>query len=369
MSATADRDGVEGGRADPPLLRMVHSTPTSLWNDSASPVELAQAMGWGAVGATCNPVLALSALKSDLPRWSARILDVAAEDPTATESDLGWQLVRELSVDAAALLEPTFARHGGRNGRVSIQTDPRLYRSPDAVVEQAVQFSRLAPNVIVKIPVTAAGVVAIEEATYRGVSINATVSFTLAQALAVGDAVERGLSRRAAEGLEISSMGPVCTIMVGRLDDWLRSAVERDQVAIDPGYLEWAGIAVFKRAHQIYQERGYRTRLLCAAFRNHMHWSQLVGGDVVISPPFAWQLRLNSSGIDPVPRLDHPVDESLVAELYERVPDFRRAYDPDGLTIDEFLGFGATRQTLRQFLAATAELEGLVRDVMLPAGK
>ena len=45
-----------------PLLRMTQTTPTCLWNDSADPVELAQAIGWGAVGATCNPVIALSAL-------------------------------------------------------------------------------------------------------------------------------------------------------------------------------------------------------------------------------------------------------------------------------------------------------------------
>ena len=74
---------------------------------------------------------------------------------------------------------------------------------------------------IVKIPVTKAGVTAIEEATSRGMSINATVCFTVPQAIAVAEAVERGLKRREAEGRETSRMGPVCTIMVGRLDDWL----------------------------------------------------------------------------------------------------------------------------------------------------
>lgn len=48
-----------------PLLRMAQTTPTCLWNDSADPAELAQSISWGAVGATCNPVIALSALKAD----------------------------------------------------------------------------------------------------------------------------------------------------------------------------------------------------------------------------------------------------------------------------------------------------------------
>ncbi len=126
------------------------------------------------------------------------------------------------SIKGAKLLRSIFDQHRGRNGRLSVQTDPRFYRDPDAIVRQAEWFHGLAPNIIVKIPVTAAGVTAIEEATYRGVSINATVCFSLPQSVAVAEAVERGLRRREAEGLDIATMGPVCTIMVGRLDDWLK---------------------------------------------------------------------------------------------------------------------------------------------------
>jgi transaldolase len=350
----------------PPLLRMAQETPTRLWNDSATLSELSAAVGWGAVGATCNPVIALAALRSDLPRWRARISDYAADHPTATESEIGWAMVRELSVEAAAVLTDAFAEHRGRNGRLSVQTDPRLYRDVDALVAQAVEFDALAPNVIVKIPATETGIRAMEEATYRGVSINATVSFTVPQAVAVAEAIERGLERREAEGHDVSAMGPVCTIMVGRLDDHLKAVAKRDVVTVDPGVLEWAGVAVFKRAYRIFAERGFRTRLLSAAFRNHMHWSQLVGGDVVISPPFDWQVRLNASGIEPLPRIDEPVADAVLGTLYEKFPEFRRAYDADGMAIEEFEQFGATRKTLRQFLTACNDLEGLVRDVLLP---
>ena len=323
---------------------MARETPTRLWNDSATPAELSAAIGWGAVGATCNPVIALAALRSDLPRWQARIREYAAEHPTASESEIGWAMVKELSVEAAALLTDAFAEHRGRNGRLSVQTDPRLYRDADALVAQAVEFDALAPNVIVKIPATETGIRAMEEATYRGVSINATVSFTVPQAVAVAEAIERGLQRREAEGHDVSAMGPVCTIMVGRLDDWLKAVAKRDVVTVDPGVLEWAGVAVFKRAYEIFRERGFRTRLLSAAFRNHMHWSQLVGGDVVISPPFEWQVRLNASGIEPLPRIDEPVAAAVLDTLYEQFPEFRRAYDADGMAIGEFQEFGATRQ-------------------------
>src|ERR1700736_1998961 len=143
-----------------------------------------------------------------------------------TRSAGNWSV----SVKGARLLEPIFDAHEGRNGRLSVQTDPRLYRDTQAIVAQAEEFARLAPNIIVKIPVTRAGIPAIEEATYRGISINATVSFTLPQCIAVAEAVERGLARREKEGQEIASMGPVCTIMVGRLDDWLKVLVEKDNI-------------------------------------------------------------------------------------------------------------------------------------------
>src|ERR1700680_1280927 len=297
------------------LHQMTQTTPTCLWNDSASIEELTLSIEDGAVGATCNPVIAASILKKEMASWQPRIESLLRERPTATEDEIAWTLVEALSVRAAKLLEPIFNQQGGRNGRLSIQTDPRYYRDTDAIVKQTEAFNRLAPNMIVKIPVTRAGIPAIEEATYRGVSINATVCFTLPQCIAVAEAMERGLRRREAEGQDISSMGPVCTIMVGRLDDWLRVLMERDGISVDPGYLEWAGVAVFKKTYQVFRQRGYRTRLLSAAFRNHMHWSELIGGDIVISPPYSWQVRFNQSDIEVVPRIDKPVGPEIVEEL------------------------------------------------------
>jgi transaldolase len=345
---------------------MTQTTSTCLWNDSASIQELSYSIEHGAVGATCNPVIVLGVLKKEMGSWKDRIRALIEEQPTATEEEIGWQLVREISVKAASLLRPVFDAHRGRNGRLSIQTDPRFYRDPESIVRQAQEFDRLAPNMIVKIPVTRAGIPAIEEATYRGISINATVSFTLPQCIAVAEAVERGLARREKEGKEIAAMGPVCTIMVGRLDDWLKVVAEKENITIDPGYMEWAGVAVFKKTYHIFRERGYRIRLLSAAFRNHMHWSEFIGGDVVISPPYGWQVRLNASDVEVRPRIDKPVDPKIVEELSRKFLDFRSAYSESGLSLDGFDSFAPTRRTLRQFITACHDLDGVVRDIMLP---
>jgi transaldolase len=349
-----------------PLHEMTQTTPTCLWNDSADLDELEYAIDNGAVGATCNPVIAVTVLKKSLDVWRPRIQALMSEMPGATEDQIGWKLVGELSVQAAKLLEPAFASHRGRNGRLSIQTDPRLYRDSAAIIDNAIAFNGLAPNMIVKIPATQAGIAAIEEATYRGVSVNATVCFTLPQCLAVAESVERGFRRREAEGKDIASMGPVCTIMVGRLDDWLKVVLDKRGISVDPGWLEWAGVAVFKKTYGIFKERGYRLRLLSAAFRNHMHWSELIGADAVISPPSAWQKRFNASTIEVRPRIEEAVDPRIVKGLLAHFPDFERAYTEDGLGIDEFDSYPPTVRTLRQFISACADLDALVRDVMLP---
>jgi transaldolase len=161
-------------------------------------------------------------------------------------------------------------------------------------------------------------------------------------------------------------MSPVCTLMVGRLDDWMRAVAERDGIAVHPDALDWAGIATFKRALGLYRERGYRTRLLAAAYRHRLHWTELVGGDVILTMPHAWQERFNASGIAPVSRIDEPVNPAFIDELQTRIPDFARAYEPDGLGIEEFDSYGATVRTLRGFITSYHDLIAAVRDVMLP---
>lgn len=350
-----------------PFLYMKKNSQTVLWNDSADPKELQDARTWGIVGATCNPVIALTALKADKDHWVTRIKEYAKANPSATDDQIGWAMVKELSINAAKLFEPEFEKQNGRNGRLSIQTDPRNFRNAKALADQALEFSQLAKNMIVKIPVTTEAIAAFEEATYQGVSINATVSFSVAQTVAVAEAVERGLKRREAEGKDISQMGPVCTIMVGRVDDWVKVAADKAGISVDPGIMEWAGVAVFRNAHKVYQERGYRTRLLSAAFRNHMHWSEIIGGDSVISPPYAWQVKINKSGIVPnLNSVNEPIEARILEPMLEKMPEFRKMYEVDGLKVEEFTNFGATLRTLRGFLQSVNDLESFVRDVTVP---
>ncbi len=352
--------------AGTPLGRTVAGRPTDIWNDSCSIPELEYAISFGAVGATANPTIVNDVWKQDPAHWRDRVRALAQQGGLLTEVDLAWAVVEEMSLRAAPLLLPAFGASGGRQGRLSIQTNPTLYRSPEAMVAQGRRFAGLAPNIIVKFPATRAGIGAIEEATARGVNVNVTVCFSVSQAVAAAEAIARGLARLEAAGGDVTRMGPVVTIMVGRVEDWLRVQTERDGIVADPAALPWSGVAVFKRAYGIFHERGYRARLLAAAIRHHLHWSEFVGGDVVITLPSAWQKRFNASDVEVEPRMDVPVDPAIVSELEAHYADFRRAHEPDGLSIAEFDGFPPTARTLRAFIGSYHELLGQVTDATIP---
>jgi transaldolase len=349
-----------------PLHETVMTTVTDYWNDSCSVQELTYAIENGAVGATTNPTIVHGVLKKEAHLWNDRIKQIIAENPTWTEDQVTWKLIEEMAVKGTELLLPVFEREKGRKGRLSIQTNPTFYRNAQAIVEQARHFHTLAPNIQVKIPVTKAGVQAIEEATYHGVNINATVSFSVPQVLAVGEAVERGLKRREAEGKSVADMSPVATMMIGRLDDWMHVLEKRDKITVAPGVADWAGIACFKHAYPIFQQRRYRTRLLAAAYRHHLHWSELIGGDIVMTIPYEWQLLFNASDIEVTERFDNPVPPDVLRLLCDKFPDFRRAYEVDGMTVDEFDTFGPTVRTLRAFIQSLRDLTAVIRDYMLP---
>lgn len=356
-----DENGFRG-----PLHEMTATTDTDLWNDSCSASELTYAIENGAVGATANPSIVGDVLNNEMELWEPSIRKLIAECPTATEDEIAWKLTEEMSIKGARLLLPIFERGNGKQGRLSIQTNPKFYRNADLIVDQAVYFDGLAPNMIVKIPATEAGITAIEEVSFRGISINATVSFSVAQAVAVAEAVGRGIERRIEAGEDVSKMGPVCTIMVGRLDDWLKGVADSENIVTDPAHLDWAGVAVMKKAYGLFKERDYIPRLLSAATRNHLHWSEFIGADMVVTLTHKWQKRFNASDIEVVSRIDDPVDPEIIDGLSEKFADFRQAYEEDGMAHGDFDAFGPTRKTLSGFLGGTQDLVRVIRGFMLP---
>src|SRR3954469_6165427 len=249
-----------------PMSRMSQMTALGAdwWNDSGVPDELGQAVALGAVGGTSNPVIVSQAVKAQ-PALCHPIIDrLIAQHPNDTEDDIAWKLIHTLAIDAASKLKPVYDATRGVKGFLSAQVNPKYYPKKDLMVEQATQLASRAPNIAIKAPATEVGIAAMEEMTARGIRVNATVSFTVPQALAVSAAFDRGLKWARAAGRDADAIRPYITLMIGRVDDQLKRIAEKEKITTMPGALDWAGIAVFKHAHRIFQKHGYPGTLLAA---------------------------------------------------------------------------------------------------------
>lgn len=337
--------------------------PTKFWNDSCDLAGMDYALSHGCVGATTNPIIVKEVLQNNLSTYESEIFEMIKSNPTLTEDDIAWMMIEKMAKDGAEKLIPIFDSKTGA-GRISIQTNTKYCKSPEKLIEQAMYFNTLAPNIQVKLPVTRAGIEAIEEVTYQGVSINATVCFSVPQAVAVAEAVERGLKRRDADGLTNDNINPVCTIMIGRTDDYIKKVTKNEERLLDPEALEWAGIACAKKFYGLAKERNYKTKLLTAAFRNIHHWTALVGGDLLATIPTGFQKKINGSQISVKSMIEEPVNAKYLEQLMT-VDAFVKAYNEDGMAVDEFDRYGAVIDTLTQFYQGYDELVQIIRKYIL----
>lgn len=349
----------------PSRMRLTILRGAEFWNDSCSLTELKDAVDHGATGATSNPVIVAAVVKADPKTWNPVLDAIIRTHETATEDEIAWLLIEEIGRQAANILAPVHAQTHGRQGFLSVQVSPKFHANAERMIEHGRALAALAPNIAIKVPSTAAGLRAAEELVASGINVNATVSFTVSQAVALGEAFERGLDRASQSGADLTRLHPYMTLMVGRLDDLLQRVMVKEQIAIDPGYLAWAGIAVFKRAHGIFKQRGFRSRLLAAAYRHHLHWSQLIGPGVILTMPYSWWKQFEASDIEVEETLDRAVRPEVLSTLQRKFKDFNLAYDEGALAPAAFASYGATIHTLNQFLGGFQDLLGLVRERML----
>jgi transaldolase len=174
--------------------------------------------GWAVTGATSNPTIFAKAI-SGSEAYDSRLRSVVASG-VHTPQELFFAVALDDVRDAADALRATFQASDGRDGFVSFECTPDLADDTHATVAQALDlWGRLArPNVMIKVPATAAGVPAIEELTAQGVNVNVTLLFSVARYEQVIDAYINGLERRAVAGEPIDGIASVASFFVSRVD-------------------------------------------------------------------------------------------------------------------------------------------------------
>ena len=335
------------------------------WNDSNDHVELQHAFDEGAVGATSNPVITFQSVKNHPDLWMPVIDEMILKNHQASEDEILWMLIDSVGKKAAKILLPVYEETNRKKGKLSLQVNPKYYRNAEIMFEQGKYLASLAPNIAIKCPALPAGIKAMEMLTAAGITVNATVSFTVPQAVQVAEAIERGLAQAEKNNVDIKDVTPYVTIMVGRIDDHLKRVRDSKNINIDPEIINWASIATFKNAYRIFKERNYRSKLLAAAFRCDLHWKEIVGGDIIISMPYEWWNKFNASDVDVKSRINEPVDEKIISLLKENFEDFNKAYDEKGMAENEFESFGASVHTMKTFLEGYDEFVALIRSRMI----
>ena len=323
---------------------LLENTPTRWWHDSADPAELKIALERGAVGVTTNPLLTNVAVRKNGDLWRPAIdRALAARLPPEQQAEA---LMRVVVSHVAGELSSEFERSSGQSGFVCAQVNPARAGDRACMAPMAKRFHAWAPNIAVKLPATAAGLDVLEDCVAEGITTTATVSFTVPQVVAIAERHRRGIERARERGIEPGKCFAV--LMIGRLDDYLREVAHDGGAPISESDICQAGLAVSKRAYSIYKERGYDAVLLVAALRGSYHLTGLAGADLVMSIHPAYQEAFVSDDLPREARVAEPVPADVIERL-RQLPDFVRAYDPDGMTPAEFVAFGLTQRTLSQF--------------------
>ncbi len=316
-------------------------TPSVYWHDSAVPEELNAAILSGAAGLTTNPFLIASTLKANPTFWAERLPgvdsslrgDARAQEWTAQVAGYFCEKIRDKRRDCDT------------KGYCCAQVNPMRPGDAAAVLSAAEKYRECGDNVVVKIAASRAGIEAMEELAALGYNVAATVSFTVSQALAAGEAVRRGHERAVKNGVR-PGLG-IAVMMVGRLDDYLRDVAQDSRAGATEPDIQCAGTAAFKRAYRLFRERGYACKLMPAGCRGAYHITQLSGADMVMSvaPGIA---KMLANETDFTPHINDEIDPAVIARLSE-MPEFVKAYEPDGMKHEEFITFGSFNRTLDQF--------------------
>lgn len=315
--------------------KVARLTPTRLWINNPTVREARQSIEAGAISCTTNPTYAMKMLQSETDgRIAAQIVDEAIRE-TADDALAADRVQQRLVKRILDEFLPLHDREPGRQGFVSIQGDPHRDTDADHMVDEALQYRKLGRNFITKIPVTDAGLKALEALIPEDIPMIATEVMGVAQAVQTCEMYQR-VSAACGKAPPL-----YLTHITGIFDQHLANVVEREGIRISQETLRQAGCVVARRQYRLFKERGYPGIMLGGGARGLHHFTEMVGSEMHITINWKGTAdKLIEQDPPVVARMDTPAARQVVDELLEKLPDFRRAYEEDGLRREEFAEFG-----------------------------
>ncbi len=306
-------------------------TPTRFWVNNVTPEQARLGIAAGAMGCTQNPsyVAKMFASRPDYCRAMASKYIKEHADDTEVLIRMQAELVAEIAKEFLPLYEATRGLHG----HVTIQGDPFAENTP-AILRQAEIATAYGPNIMPKIPAVPNAFDSMGQLAARGVAICCTEVFAARQAVDVGETLVKATAGKRAPVVHLAHIA-------GIYDEYLGNYVKKNNVDIAPDILWHAGIAVAKKVYQVIRERRYPVEFLGGGARGLHHFTEMVGASATVTINWngtAEDLERENPVV--VQRFNMPTPDSVIDELVEKLPDFRRGYFLDSIRPEEYEAFG-----------------------------
>lgn len=325
------------------FLRLKEETPTRFWINNPSQSDFEQAIAHGAINCTTNPAYCSKLLVRD-KEYLHRIIDQTLMEVTTDIEEAAVLVYQRASKRVMDAFRPLYEESNGEYGYVTMQDDPREDQDTAAILRCVRSNRKLGDNYMVKIPVIHGGMEAIEKCVEENVPICATEVFSIAQARSICELYEEAAQRT-------GNYPPFfVTHITGIFDEYLGKVARREGIEIDPDVLAWAGCTVARKEYRFIKERGYHTTMLGGGARGTHHFTEMVGGDVHITINWTTAEDIMAQDTPIIDRIDVETPPAVVDELLEKFPGFRRAYENDGLAVEEYAEYGPVQLFRNAFM-------------------
>jgi len=332
-------------------------TPTRVWINNPTVAEAKAAIEAGAVGCTTNPAYVSKLLSSPADRAFVERTIALLSPHISDEATLASLVQRVMVSRLSDLFLPMYQASQGRYGYVTIQSDPHREEDASFIVSDGLENRKIGENIMVKIPVTTPGIEAISDLVAKNIPTMATEMMGISQAVSIAEAYQEASQR--------SGHAPpfYFTHITGILDDHFKRVISGQNLDISQEAVKWAGLSIAKKQYHLDKERGYPGTMIGGGARKLEDFTELVGGDLHVTINWKGTAETLISLDPPVEsKIDTPVDPELIRELRERLPDFERAWDEQGMQSDEYYDYGGVELFRTSFMKGWDTLVSVIRD-------
>lgn len=337
--------------------RVHEQTPTRFWVNNPTIEQAKRAIEAGAIGCTTNPSFVSKLLgdreEAEIVRRTVDLLLPYEQDDSIVAAKVQQMMIGRL----ADLFLPLYEESDGKEGLVTIQGDPHRETDASAIIEEGLENVHVAKNVCIKIPVTTWGIEAIETMVKHNIPTMATEVMGLSQMISISEAY--------VQASKSSGFTPPfwVTHITGILDDHFKRVIKEQNLNIDEELLAYAGLSIAKTQYELFKKKNYPGIMIGGGARKLEDFTELVGADMHITINWGGTADELIALDKPVEsRIDYNLTQEQIDQLRRELPDYDRALQVDGMSVEEYFDYGGVELFRTAFQKGWDELLAYIAE-------